>query len=257
MDTETGKRIFWDEEEKEKLADEVHRLIQLDPTGAIVSIVEKAQDSVLPPNRHRNCAIQGLPWLEEALMYRFRQANHERGKKDEKIEALQKKIEGFKEQLETVPTRDDLIEEHLDSMDATELLVRYIQKQGEQANALLFRLERIEGFIYNSLQEVLTASGKAALKSPEKRKLVFVGLSEHEIASVKLDFDKYANLKFVASSMPIMNYPTECGQIFISRKGVSTPLRDKLLASKQDVCTVVNGGVVKLRKAIWDYLKAK
>ena len=56
--------------------------------------------------------------------------------------------------------------------------------------------------------------------------------------------------------MPVGNYPNKCGQIFISRKGVSENLRSKLTSSRyKNVCNVVDGGVAKLKEAIWSYLK--
>jgi hypothetical protein len=254
---ETKKRVYWSDSEKEKILDHAADYIRKNPIAAISDVLEKAQ-SGFAKDRRRPVGNLAADWVNIGLKKRLAKNTDLVDKLEDNILKLESELEIVKEQLAENPTKDDLIEEALDTMDSTEMLARFIRKHGDEHNALLYELERMNEFVFVNLAATLKATNKATLIPPTRKKLVFVGFKQHIADSIDLDFSKYAELSFVASSMPLNNYPNKCDQIFISLRDTSDKLRKKFYDSKyRKICNTVNGGVVKLRKAIWSHLNGR
>lgn len=69
-----AERVYWTEEEKEKLINGVVRLRLNEPRPTLLVLLNRVQNGILPPDRTRTVqTVESLPWLEKGVKARLRE----------------------------------------------------------------------------------------------------------------------------------------------------------------------------------------
>lgn len=240
-------RIFWTEEEKDRIIERVFSMRQNDPESSLTAIVNRAM-SQLPEDRRRQVpSVKVIPWLPEAIKQRFAEQRklvrtHEQVRNEAAV--AEQKHSDLRNQLREA--LDKARREALSKAPLADLLTALVEKLKErdtgELNRLKERVERLErgaaksptapapeptpeaklpsvlivGMLPNQNRELLTHFGKGV-------KLVFLD-KDNESAAIPNADAAVVNAKFISHTLQarVQREYHGRGKVFLVKGGLSS-----------------------------------
>jgi len=241
-------KIYWDEEERDRIVQLVFSMRQNDPESSLVAIVNRAMSQLSPDRQRVIPSIKSIPWLADAIKDRFTAQRQTLAKTKDAMSsaAASKGTEvALRDKLKTMV--DQARARALDEASFDDLVLALAARVGHRFEMLEGRVSKLEGA--PQVQEV------KAPQQPKKTVLV-VGLLSSQANNVRSHFRTAPlALRFLSSDELTKGVPqADCA--VVNTKFVSHKMQS-FVQSKLKTVYLIHGGVTTVIDRIEQVLLGK
>jgi len=235
----SGDRVWWTEEEKERLTDLVFGMQTSSPEKTLTVLLAQAQHQIPPHRRRKVFAFSQLSWMISGLKLRY-----------SRLKEAQRNASPYTAPAAPVVQRpvEEVVREAPTQLLVQELCGRFFSKAGKMEQAFAM-LDRLASDTHNNKPVV------AAVPTTRKPKAYIVGIREDQAAEIKERFGDRIELSFHFSGQAsLRKNDLPEGQIFCLTKFIDHSSYHVLKHSKRML--EVNGGISDLSSSLIGWLNS-